>query len=188
MWGSCALWAVLLLSAAGCTAPQSTIEIVDYRNPGRGLRYRETFDESYYGFDDRGNVDIILRRSHPGTDDPGENVTQVIHIHCVWRSIPGRTVADRTQINAAVRYMVSSGATGATFEGAGSVFFKQNRRGDALRGTLECASLKPKRRLAGTGSFFERAELSGQIRAKRDRRRVVRIINDMKRLFGPPPR
>ena len=150
-------------------------------------RYRETFDESYYGFDDRGNVDIVLRRSQPGTDDPGKNITQVIHIHCVWRSIPGKTVADRTQINAAVRYLVASGAAAATFEGAGSVFFKQNRRQDTLRGTIECASLKPKRSLMGLGSFFERAELNGQIRAQRDRRRVVRIINDLERLFGPPP-
>ena len=176
-----------LLLISGCSIRTTTFDVVDYRQPGEARRYRETFDEAYYDLDDHGNVDIVLRRREPGTADPDRSTVQVIHIRSVWRSIPGNTVADRTQINGTVSYMIISGSTGAAFEGAGAVFFRQNRQGDTLTGTLDHASLKPKRRLAGGGAFFERAVLSGEFHASRDPGRVVRIANEMNRLFGPSP-
>ena len=95
-------------------------------------------------------------------------------------------MAERTQINATVSYSIVSGQIGAQFEGAGSVFIKENRAGDTLEGALELALLKPKHRLGG-GDIFTLAELSGEFRAIRNRRRVVRIVNDTNRLFRGPP-
>ena len=41
---------------------------------------------------------------------------------------------------------------------------------------------------AVTEFVLERAEVTGEFRATRDRRRVVRTLNDMSRRFGPLPR
>ncbi len=179
--------ALLLFAIPGCSVGESTFEIADYREPGVAKRYRESFDEAYYTLDDDGNLDLILRRSEPSESDPKHIITQVIHIRSVWRCIPGETVTHRTQINGTVSYHIISGRVGATFEGAGSVFFKHRKRTDTLTGTLDLASLRPKRRLAGGADLFRRAELRGRFRATRDPRRVVRIINEMNRLFGPLP-
>jgi hypothetical protein len=162
-------------------------EITDYRDPGGPKLYRETFDEAYYTIDDHGNVDLVLRRATESKSNPEHEVIQVVHIRSVWRSIPGETVAHRTQINATVVYHIISGRVGGTFEGAGSVFFKEDKRRGMLTGTLDLARLRPKRRLVADSSLFKLAELCGEFRATRDPRRVVRTINEMNRLFGPPP-
>ncbi len=174
----------LLLQAAGCAARSSTFEILDYREEGPVRQYRETMEEAYFDIDGEGNVDIVLRRSEPGLEDSTTEITQVIHLRTVWRSIPGNTVAERTQINGTVRYHIVHGGIGATFEGAGSIFFKMDRSEANLSGTLDQALLKPTRRLNAGADIFKHAELTGGFRAQRDHRRVARIINDMERLFG----
>ena len=97
------------------------------------------------------------------------------------------SVAHRTQINAQVSYFIRSGELGQTFEGAGSVFFYSDRRGDTIGGTLDLARLKPVRRLVASADLFERVDLSGTFVARRDPKRVQQIVHDMNRRFGPRP-
>jgi len=180
--------ALVLLLSTGCTVRTTQFRIIDYRDLGRAEVYTESFDEAYYRIDEMGNVDVVLRRRQPGIEDPRQTVTQVVHLSSMWRPIPGRTVADRTQINGTVSYLITSGQVGAAFEGAGSMFYNENRKGTVLTGTLERAYLTPQRCLNGGRALFTRAELSGQFRAARDPRRVARILNETQRLFGPIPR
>ena len=174
----------VLLGIAGCSTKISVFDIVDYRDSGQPKRYRETFDEAYYNFDAGGNLDLVLRRREPDPANPSQEITQVIHLQSVWRSIPGTTVAERTQINATVSYSIIGGRVGALFNGAGSLFVNENKKRNTLQGTLEFALLKPRRRLSLGQEFFKQAQLTGQFCATRDRRRAVRIINDTNRLFG----
>ncbi len=182
-----ALLSLFLVLPLGCFPRPSAIEIVDYRDPGDAKRYRETFDEAYYDLDNQGNVNIVLRRwgGRPGGGE--SEVTQIVSIRGVWRSVPGKTTSHATQINATVSYYVVGGRVGDTFEGAGSVFFAQDRKKGTLNGTLDRAVLRPKRQLATGEPLFGRTELSGAFRAARDPRQVVRIMNDADRLFGPLP-
>ena len=171
--------------AAGCARSGSVFEIVDYRPDGPPHRYQEVFSEAFYEFDGTGNVDVVLRRSQPSAERADLEITQIIHLRSVWRPIPGETVADRTQINGTVTYCIISGNLGATFEGAGSIFFTHNERKDLLKGSLDLAMLRPTRQLTSTSDFFDKAELSGRFTARRDGRRVRRIVNDINRRFGP---
>jgi hypothetical protein len=182
-----ALVVLPLFLITACSTGRSSFEIVDYRESGAAKRYREMFSEAYYDIDPAGYVQIALRRSQPGRADPNTKITQIIHIRSIWQSIPGRTVANETQINGTVSYSIMSGRIGATFEGAGSVFCRQDRDQDMLTGTLELAILKPMRKIAGGRPLFERAQLSGRFRAERDRRRLIRLVNETNRLFGPLP-
>lgn len=156
------------------------LEIVDHRAPGVTRRYREHFEESYYSFDERGNVEIVLRRSTAGRTDPSAT-QQTVHIRSLWQSIPGQTVAHRTQINATVVYSITSGHLSQMFEGAGSVFYTLHRRTGELTGALELVTLRPTSRAADGSSLFKQAELAGTFRATHDPRRVVRIVNEMTR-------
>lgn len=157
------------------------LEIVDHRAPGVTRRYREHFEESYYSFDERGNVEIVLRRSTAGRTDPSGTIQQTVHIRSLWQSIPGQTVAHRTQINATVAYSITSGHISQMFEGAGSVFYTLHRRTGELTGALELVTLRPTSRAADGSSLFKQAELAGTFRATHDPRRVVRIVNEMTR-------
>jgi hypothetical protein len=178
---------LVLAMPLGCSVHPTAFEIVDYRDPGDVKLYRETFDEAYYDLDNQGNVNIVLRRSS-GRPGPGKSdVSQIIRIRGVWRPVPGKTGSHPTQINATVSYYIVGGRVGDTFEGAGSVFFTQNRGENTLSGTLDRAVLRPKRQLSPGEPLFARAELSGEFHASRDRRQVVRIMNEADRLFGPLP-
>lgn len=182
------LCCALLLAVLGCRATTSRFQIIDHRADGTHDRYHETFPEGWYDTDGAGNLDLILRRSQPSENDPSQTITQMVYIRSIWRSIPGRTVAERTQINAAVSYVILNEGAGTTFEGAGSVFFEENRGREILRGELELATLRPMRRLDRGQPLFERAELAGEFVAARDRRRVIRLKNDIDRKFGPLPK
>jgi hypothetical protein len=180
-----AVLGLIPILVSGCSTQTTTFEITDYRQPGEARRYRETFDEAYYALDPNGNVDIVLRRAvAPGDAGASEGITQLIHINSVWRSIPGNTFAHSTQINATVKYHILSGRLGATFEGAGSVFYRRARRSAKLNGTLDLATLRPKRRLAAGAALFQQAVIRGQFEAMHDPRRVTQLINDMNRRFG----
>lgn len=178
------LLCTLTVLLTSCTTRQSVFRIVDHRDPGSQVRYHETFDEAFFDMDEHGNVDVVLRRSSPDENHPAQLITQIIHIRSLWRSIPGTTVAHRTQLNSTIRYQVLAGRLGATFEGTGSVFFKLNRRREMLTGSLDLALLQPKRILSAGGDLFKKAELTGEFRAIRDPRTVVRIVNEMDRVVG----
>lgn len=179
-----ALGVAAFCGGTGCHAPRSAFEIVNHRASGEVEHFHEVFDEAYYNRDAHGNVNVVLRRSTPGEADPNQTITQVLHLRSFWRPIPGRTVTDRTQLNGLVRYHVITGQVGATFEGAGSMFFKHNPRKKILRGSVELAKLRPTRQLAAGHPIFQRAELSGTFTARYDPRRVIGIINEMNRIFG----
>lgn len=171
----------------GCAPKPSTFLIVDHHQPGQARQYEERFPEAYYDVGPDGDLDVVLRRHQPAEGQRREPLTQIIHIHSVWRSIPGQTIAETSQVNATVTYAILSGPEGETFEGAGSVFFEQNRKRNRLKGSLGLALLKPRRSLAPGEALFAGAEVSGEFKAVRDRRRVVRTINELERLFGPRP-
>ena len=165
----------------GC-APRSTVfEITDYRDPRNPLRYVESFDESYYDLDGHGNVDLVLRRSQPAGSDARVPMVQIIHIRSFWRSIPGATVANATQVNGTVTYFIQTGQVSSIFEGAGSVFFKQHRGDNVLTGTLDLAQLRPVRRSATDPGLFEKTQLRGAFRAERNPRKVLRLVNELNR-------
>ena len=173
------------LGSGGCAERVSRMEITDYREAGLAARYQETFDEAYYDIDAIGNVELVLVRGSALANDNSDQATQVVHIRSFWRPIPGRTVTHRTQINGTVTYYITSGSVGATFEGAGSVFFRRDKQSDTISGSLDLARLKPVRRLARDGAIFKSADIAGKFHAVRDRRRLLRIIHEMDRRFGP---
>ncbi len=171
--------------AAGCAVPQNTFVIVDHRTTGTNQRYRETFDEAYYDIDARGSLDLVLRRAGGEGGSDGRTVEQVIHVATVWRSIPGETVAHESQINGTISYYMISGRNGASFEGAGSVFFKENRDKIRLSGSIDLAMLRPGPKFGEAAGLFERAELRGTFHAVRDPRRTIRLVHDAQRRFEP---
>lgn len=177
----------LALSTGACAIPQSRLDVIDFSQDGSTNHYSEDFDEAYYDIDDHGNLDLILRRAHAGRMSEEMDLTQVVHIRSIWRSIPGQTIADDDQINATINYAIMASSTGHTFEGAGSIFFRSAQRKDVLIGQLGRAVIKPSRKNSPTQPIFSRVELSGSFRAVRNTRQVKLIKNDLRRLFGSHP-
>lgn len=185
--GLIAVLAALTIALGGCAARSSRMVIVDYPTSGEPTRYAETFPEALYSRNDDGNVNVVLRRVYDGDGNPDQAMTQTMHILSIWRPIPGTTVSDRTQINAVIRYQITTNLGTATFVGTGSLFFKTNRRGNVLTGRIEDAALRPVARVFGRELPFENAKIHGAFRAVRDRRRVTRLVNEMGRWFAQPP-
>jgi hypothetical protein len=169
----------------GCRTTPTQLIVVNYLGSGEVERFGETFEEAYYDRDAQGNVDIVLRRASRNTQTPADKITQIVHLKTIWRSIPGRTVAHRTQLNGTVTYCIVGPSIAATFEGAGSIFYKQEKRSGELIGSIDLARLSPVRRIGDHEPLFDHAELSGTFRAKHDPLRVVTAVNEINRVFGP---
>ncbi len=176
---------ILLLWLLGCGPKATQFHVVDYRPSGEAHGYFQAFDECYYCTDAHGNVDIVARHTTVNGESP--TTTQVVHMRTFWVPKPGRTYAERTMINATVSYLIVSGPDGATFEGSGFLCFRPDRKRQQIKGRLELSSLKPQRRLGSAERLFDKAELSGEFVAKRDKARVIATLREMRRLFGPMP-
>ncbi|MHC4066304.1 MAG: hypothetical protein ACYSUQ_09885 [Planctomycetota bacterium] len=179
---------VVVSAGPGCAPRTTRFFIQDHRGEGSPRKYYEKFDDCYYCRDAHGNVDIVARRRSPVEGSADHPLTQVLHIHQVWAAVPGRTSAEESMINATVSYLIVSPDSGASFEGGGFVTFSENRKGTEIAGRLESSALTPQRRLGSGADIFDQASVTGTFRARRDKRQVVRLLNEMKRLFGPMPR
>lgn len=176
-----------LLAGLGCGPRNTEFHITDHRVAGVAERYFERFDECYYSLGRGGQTDIVARRRTPAGDDGSEPVTQVLHIRQVWPATPGRTFVEETMINATVSYLIVGPRGGASFDGGGFVTFSENRARTEISGRLESSALTPQRRLGQEADLFSRASVTGTFRAKRDEAKVMRILHEMQRLFGPLP-
>lgn len=188
-----------LATVAGCSSRVATLSITDYISPDSTVRYRQSFDEAYFDVDANRTVDIILHSQSSDFRVPDSTIRQVIHIRSVWESVPGSTVAEKSQINATVVYVLQGRGAVAIFEGGGSLFFDRSDDGGELKGTLELARLKPAVGSSGDAAIFARPVLEARFRAQRNSRRVVRLVNETSRLrpralnqdrsiAGSPPR
>ncbi len=178
--------AVLLVAAVGCRESVTRFDIVNYRGVGDREHFHEVFPECYYSISAGGRVDLVARRHVEGNREI-PSVTQVVHARTEYQAIPGRTHADASMINATVHYAILGDAGGACFEGGAFFTFEEDPEKGAMEGALEHSTLEPSRRVGDGGQVFDRAELTGVFQATRNRRRVVAILNELNRVFGPMP-
>ena len=177
-----------LVSAWGCASRETRFQVTNFDLQQGTQRFFERFDECYYSVDPSGNIDVIARR-HSESDDAGVgDITQVVHLRTVYRSAPGSMASDRTMINTTVTYAILGPDGGSCYEGAGFMYVRENTRTGALRGQLELSTVAPHRQVGDPAIIFEHAELTGQFVARKDRRRVVRMCNELRRVFGDMPR
>ena len=170
---------VATLWLTGCAVDSAHIQIVERPSTLETRRYQETFDEAYYDLSSSGNLRLVLRKRQPASIE-GDELTQTIVVESVWRSVPGVTVADRTQINGTVTYGLAGQRIVQTLTGAGSVFYYENDAGDRLTGTLAHVTLESEAPKAGEG-FLQRIELCGDFSARRDPRQALHFANEIKR-------
>lgn len=173
---------VLAVVVAGCATPGAILDIVDDGPSGAPTRYRQVFEDAFFDFDANRTVNIVLQSRSTDIRDPDSTIKQTVHIRSVWESTPGDTIAEKTQINATVLYVLQSGGLVACYEGGGALIFEVNKKGDEIKGTLELARLRPTQDGVAGETLFRRPVVDGKFRAVRNRRRVARVVNETNRL------
>jgi hypothetical protein len=172
----------------GCQPTTNTFQLINYRHGGGTERFQQQFDECYYSVHSDGNVEIVAQRRSRELGASKLDVTQILHVRTLYRAIPGRTAVDRSMINASITYAIVSDAGGACYEGGGFLTGRQRNGKAKFVGHLEDAKLHPSRSVGDAPGLFDLAQLHGHFTARRDRARVVAILNELDRLFGPRPR
>jgi hypothetical protein len=175
-----------MIVLAGCTEPTTEFHIVNLRGMGDREHFHERFNECYYTVSPGGRIDIVARRIDPGVP-PADPVTQIVHLRTAFRAIPGTTYAEESMINATVHFAVLDGHGGVCYEGAGFLSSEEDPKKGVLVGELERAHLDENRSAGQGGEIFNRVDLTGTYAATRSRRKVVSLLNEMSRIFGPQP-
>jgi hypothetical protein len=171
--------ALAAMGIPGCATDSAHIQITERPSTFETRRYQETFDEAYYDLGPSGNLRLVLRKRQPASLE-GDELTQTIVVESVWRSLPGVTVADRSQINGTVTYGLAGQRIVQNLTGAGSVFFYENDAGNRATGTLAHVMLESKSADLGDG-FLQRIELCGDFSASRNPHQALHIANEIKR-------
>ncbi len=185
----CLVGSWILVSVCCCrSAPYNRIEVIDYRSNQPAQLHFEDFDEAYYGVGEGGLVEVVLRKQTRWKADQTRRNVQVIVLRTFWKPIPGRTYAEDSGLNANLRYMITRGGSAISYEGGGFFYYAEDAEARVITGRLEGGDLQPLRALGGDIGIFDKARISGRFKARRDDRRVAKIINRMEAALGPPPR
>lgn len=174
-------------SLIGCGPRETRIEIQSFREDGEVELLFQQFDTCYYALSAGGNMDIVMQSETPSQIDPTQTILQTVHLRGFWKPIPGTTLAEETMINGTVCYMIVTGTAAVGYQGGLFISFKENSRRGRLTGKVESSRLVPLRKRGGAQEPFAAALATGTFVAKRDRRRVVKILNDIERRLGPLP-
>jgi hypothetical protein len=183
--GSALVMLVPTVTGGGCRTPDSTLRVTELVERGGARTYQETFPESYYSLDPWGNLDLVLLRNRPSGTDQRLRSEQIVHVRGVWRSIPGVTNVNETQINGVVVYAVLQTGQESSYEGAGFLFFRKKAMEEVILGSFHRVRIRPARGQGEAPPLWGPAELSGRFRAVRDDARVARTINDLTRRLLP---
>lgn len=179
---------IIALSLGACRSRDIRFHLTNYDAAGDTEEFFESFDECFYTIDASGNLDLVARRQARINDPDVDEITQIILLRTVYRNVPGAMASDRTMINSVITYAILSPDGGACYEGAGYVYFREKPRRGQLLGELELSTVRPHRRVGKPTIIFDRAELNGSFTATENRRMVVHIMNELRRVFGEMPR
>jgi len=177
----------LLVVLCGCQEKPTRMELTTFRDPRYPETWAATFQEGYYRRAEHGNVDIVLRSTQPAEKDPTQTIEQIVHIRTLWRPIPGKTLAESSMINALISYVILTPPTGISYDGSGFVSFSLRWRSDEIRGQIEQAELRPRRRCGGAADPFGPVQLRGEFSARPDGPRVLKALHRIEALLGPIP-
>jgi hypothetical protein len=178
---------IALVPLVGCAPRETRIEIQSFRSGGEAELLFQEFDTCYYAMTAGGHMDIVMQRETPSQVDPAQTIAQAVHLRGFWKPIPGTTLAEESMINGTICYMIVTGTAAVGYQGGLFMSFRENVKLGRLTGKLESSRLEPLRKRGGAKEPFASALAKGTFVAERDRRRVVKILNDMERRLGPPP-
>ena len=188
-----AVWFGLLLgvvlTAVGCAPRPRVTEffIDDYRGEEALEQLSASFERAYFATNAGGTMDIVAISEPLADSNPETQVAQVLHIRQVYPAVPGRTFVEDSMINATVCYALLGPGYGQTYEGGGFVTYSQNWSKDKIAGRLKSATVEPLRRVGQSDDLLHKAVIHGTFVAHEDKRQVLRVLNDLDRLFGPKP-
>jgi hypothetical protein len=204
------LAAALLAWTCGCREIETRFDVVSFKTPDNPEQYTERFSRGAFSIDAQNNWDIVFEipstrvelirpaaptsaaESQPADDQSGPLkvettfMSQVVHIRVFWRPRPGTTYAESSQTDASILYCLITGDSAISYEGAGFVYFTQSYDNQTITGQIESATLVPVRTVGEPIDLFGPCRLQGYFVAHQDRRRVVSIIQQLRKTLGSP--
>ena len=199
-----------LLLAGGCRQIETRFDVLSFRNADQPEQFTERFEFGSFSVDAQNNWDIAfeipasrveVQRPLPVTSSPDSQpadesdrpmrtettiMSQYIHIRVFWRPLPGTTYAESTQTDASIVYCLITGDSAISYEGAGFVYFTQSYDKQTITGQIESATLVPVRTVGEPVDLFGPCRLQGFFVAHQDRRRVVSILQRVRKTLGRP--
>lgn len=179
---------VTILLTTGCSRPVTKLRVESHRSPEPPRELVETFDTSSFYWNNRGDLDIVLRKRQPSAIESGGELVQIFWAHVLWKPVPGTTYAERTQTNATFVYALLDVDRAISYEGAGFLYVSLDRGEAKMSGAVESGTLLPTRRAGDAVDVMGQCLIGGEFVAQRDARRIVESLEELRRRLGPPPR
>lgn len=194
----------------GCRQIETRFDVLSFKNQNNPEQYTEHFAAGSFSIDAQNNWDIVfeippsrveLVRATPPTSSPDSQpadapappmktettmMSQFVHIRVFWRPLPGTTYAESSQTDASIVYCLITGDDAISYEGAGFVYFTQSYDKQTITGQVESATLVPVRMVGAPVDLFGPCRLQAYFVAHQDRRRVVSVLQQVRKSLGRP--
>ena len=186
---SCYHWIVLIASCAlvGCQSPRTTrIELTTFDAKGAAKLHYSEFRRASYRMSPGNELELVFRSERPSSIDPTQAITQIVYIKSFWKSIPGTTYADSSQINARVQYALLTPPTGMRYDGSAFIHYGFQTGTGRLVGTLEDGTLSPRYRMGDAADPLGPCRFSGKFVATENPGDVVNAAQMLGSQFNQP--
>lgn len=152
----------------GCTRPTGSLELTSYKDPYFPETYEVELDECAYYAGPGGDYHIVGRATHIPEDNPGGEITQLLHVHLFWQPRPGKTFDNPSSVDATIRYAILTEQGAAIYCGTAFVYPKKHRTGDDITVKIESARLRLESQDGEPPELIGTARLRGKFVADND--------------------
>jgi len=174
------------LIAVGCASEPMRVHLTTYDETGAAQEHYADFTRAYYTTGPNGLMAWALSTEQPSPDDPTQIVTQIVHIREIWKTRPGKTFANASQINAQVRYAILTPPTGVRYDGSAFITYKSKRFSDVQICEIEAGRLTPSKRMGDVTVPFGPARFNGTFEATENQATVAEAAQLIDALFSTP--
>lgn len=175
-----------LVLAGGCGPQTTRIELETHDGSGQASRHYTEFTRAYFKRHPDGQIELLLRTQQPSQLDPTQTITQLVHVQTFWTPRPGRTYAERTQINARVQYAILTPPTGIRYDGGAFVSYKTDPITQEMVGWIESGELGPRFQMGNAVEPFGPARITGTFRATENPGEIVTTLQMLRSQFTEP--
>ena len=177
---------VALAALSGCSPQGTRMNLITYDDQGKADRHFSDFGRASFRQESDKRIEVVFQGQVPSRIDPTQTITQVVCIQTFWTPLYGVTYAEKSQINAHVKYAILTPPTGICYEGAAFVTYDVDPLTKEVVGWIESGDLSPVSRMGDATEPFGPARITGNFRAVDKGGDVVNTLQMLKTQFTQP--
>ncbi len=168
-----------LAALSGCAPLGSSVRLLSYKDPHFPEPYHVNFRQCVYRLGPDGDCTFVARADDLSRRAAGGTIHQYLSVNLYWKPLPGKTFADKSSVDATLRYVLVCDSGVATYTGTGFVFPRNQPLGKGLIANIESGWLKLDSQIGAPPELLGEARVTGTLVAGRNASATIDMQREM---------